>query len=160
MTNGNEAWRAGHVLGEIQACVDGELPAATAERVRAHAAACPACARALAQAEATWSALAVYRVPEGARPAWPRLRARLRSPRRSPLSFATGAAAAAVAGLLLGLVVGRALPTGATGADPAETLSSWAQDGSLLAAGGAATLDSLFLAAGEASAGEEKEVRP
>lgn len=159
MMNDGDATRGEHVLDRLQACVDGELPAVEAEQVRRHAAGCPACGRALAEAERVWAVLAACPAPAHPRPAWPGVSERLRARERSRWPFAAGAFATAAAGLLLGLMVGRTLPAGATAADESQALVTWTQSGSLLASGGAATLDSLFLAAGQ-SPDEDGEVRP
>ncbi|RPJ42746.1 MAG: hypothetical protein EHM19_09960 [Candidatus Latescibacterota bacterium] len=149
---------AKHVLGRLQAFADGELSPGEAERVRAHSAACPACARALAEIESVNAALNAYEETRLPPSIWPGLAERLE--RRRPffwsVPFAVGASAAAAAGLLIGLWLGSAAGLGGGQAALAgETLrGDWSEVGSLLSGAGT-TLDDLYLA--DASNGGETE---
>lgn len=133
-----------HVLARLQAWRDGELPVAAAEAVRAHLAACPDCARAAAELETIWDAIATAPPPPPP-PAWPGLRASFAGPRRASLPWAAGLAAA-TAGLLMGLLIGEPGRAGARVATASDdAVSEWAGTQTLVVAGAATTLDGIYL---------------
>jgi len=133
-----------HVLARLQAWRDGELPVAAAEAVRAHLAACPDCARAAAELETIWEAIATAPPPPPP-PAWPGLRASFAGPRRASLPWAAGLAAA-TAGLLVGLLVGEPGRAGArVVAESDDGASEWAGTQTLVLADAATTLDGIYL---------------
>lgn len=149
---------AKHVLGRLQAFADGELSPGEAARVRAHSAACPSCARALAEIESVYGALAADKETQGLPSIWPGVAERLerRRPFFGSVPFTVGASAAAAAGLLIGLWLGSAAGLAGGQAAPAgEALrGDWSEVGSLLSGAGT-TLGDLYLA--DASNGGETE---
>ena len=123
---------------QIQACLDGTLPGAEAQAVREHCRTCERCERIREEIRAVWAVLGAAPEPQLAEPIWPHVRTRL-APRWG-LSWAMGASAAALAGVMLGLLLG---VDGEPAGEPEA--SSWADVGSLIADGGGATLDAIYL---------------
>ena len=121
---------------EILAYLHGELETAQAERVRAHAADCPACAAEMDTMRALLTRLdddAAYR--ENPHPVWPSVRAGA-GPKAGPL-FAVGTVAACLLGLLIGLWAGQEGPLAdttlqASGASSLDYLWSADDSGSFL----------------------------
>jgi len=158
----------GHEQDRIRAWLDGELAPDEAARVREHCAACPDCARALAELTATWQALALGEAPPPPRPAWPGVRAALagRARARVPrLRLAFGGAGAVVAGLAIGLALGLdspAAPAGeaaaASGGGSAAASELVYDSASLLVGTAAPTLEGIYAEAGATTS--EQAVSP
>jgi len=95
-----------HILDRLDAYVDGTLEVAAREHVRAHAASCPDCARALASRQALERLLDEDADATPLAPMWPAI-ARRRDPARRrwvDLTFAAATAGALAAGFVLGIV--------------------------------------------------------
>ncbi len=134
-----------HVESRLRPWLDGELPAAEAERVRAHTEACPGCARAAAELRELRTLIRADAALPSPGPLWPGVRERLR-PRLDPrrrFAYAAGVSALAAAGLFLGLHLGASAPAAPTG-PPAGT---WETVSPVLGGGTAGNLTEVYLAA-------------